>query len=426
MIKKAILKSFNSGTYKASVQILGSLSVWLEGIPVSTAISAADMVIGRSVALLLLDPSNPNDCVLTAVWGAPSAHGKFEYIDEASRLGFNPHIWAGNKGYIKSASNPIITAAKAWDIAKSAYPSITQTEINNGLGASQPVVRYVREEGRYYMLFTIDTGARAGGPGYNTERELYCISSTTPNFSSYTNHGRVFAVSPGTYYSKIIFHGGLIYNPFASGSGYSRKWLIPFLGYDGTDFDFGWLYSDSLTSGWQATPAIFLTRGLGVGAELIGRMLYPVLLKSGAAPWDFECYQVDVGTYQTAATYTNLGSKRPALSGSYDSGFRFFSLFKHPDGLYLITYNENTAGLGTAEYGNIYLMVGGKFGQETFVIQSCSPILKWDSGIAWEVNRILSPWLLLQGNDVFLYYNGGCAANSPDYLIGMASLSGSV
>jgi len=68
MIKKGILKAFDSGTYLATVQIAGSLSVWLEGVPVSRAIAAADMVVGRSVALLLLDPSNPNDCVVAAVW----------------------------------------------------------------------------------------------------------------------------------------------------------------------------------------------------------------------------------------------------------------------------------------------------------------------------------------------------------------------
>jgi len=426
MIKKGILKAFDSATYRATVQIAGSLSVWLENIPTSTAIAAADMVPGRSVAVLSLDPSNPADCIVVAVWGAVSVAGKYDYIDEASRLGFNPHIWAGNNGYKKSASNPIIDANDLLSIARSAYPSLTQTEINNDFGGNFPVVRYVRDEGRYYMLLAIDTGARAGGPGAYCERELYCISSTSPDFSGFTNHGRIVPVAPGTYYSKQIYNAGLIYNPFASGTGYNRKWLVPNIGWNGTAFGFGWFYSDSLTGGWQATPQIFSGVGPGCGAELIGRMLYVVIVTTTAAPWDFTCYQVDIGDYPTSAKYTNLGSKRPTLTGNYNNGFRFFTLFKHADGLYLVTYNENSAGMGTAEYGNIYLLVSGKFGQETFTVQSCSPILKWDPGIAWENNRIFSPWLLLEGNDVFLYYNGGQSANSPDYLIGLASQSGSV
>jgi GH15 family glucan-1,4-alpha-glucosidase len=68
MIKKAILKSFNATTYKATVQIIGSLSVWLENVPVSRAIPSAEMVAGRICALVLFDLSNPSDCLITAVY----------------------------------------------------------------------------------------------------------------------------------------------------------------------------------------------------------------------------------------------------------------------------------------------------------------------------------------------------------------------
>jgi len=68
MIKKGILKSFNSGTYLATVQIEGSLSVWLENIPTSRAIASGDMVAGRNVAVLFHDAGNPSDCVVIAVW----------------------------------------------------------------------------------------------------------------------------------------------------------------------------------------------------------------------------------------------------------------------------------------------------------------------------------------------------------------------
>ena len=69
MIKKGILKSFNETTYLATVQIEGSLSVWLENIPVSRAIPASEMTSGRKVAVLFIDPSNFSDAVVIAVWG---------------------------------------------------------------------------------------------------------------------------------------------------------------------------------------------------------------------------------------------------------------------------------------------------------------------------------------------------------------------
>jgi hypothetical protein len=68
LIKKGILKSFDSNTYLATVQIAGSLSVWLENILTSRAIAASDMVAGRNVAVLFHDAGNPSDCVVVAVW----------------------------------------------------------------------------------------------------------------------------------------------------------------------------------------------------------------------------------------------------------------------------------------------------------------------------------------------------------------------
>ena len=68
MIRKGILKAFVSGTYLASVQIVGSLSVYLDNVPTSRGIPTAEMVTGRNVAVLFLDPSNFLDAVVIAVW----------------------------------------------------------------------------------------------------------------------------------------------------------------------------------------------------------------------------------------------------------------------------------------------------------------------------------------------------------------------
>ncbi|HEX5479029.1 MAG TPA: hypothetical protein VFY79_04850 [Dehalococcoidia bacterium] len=63
-----ILKAFDSGTYMATVQLTGSLTLWLSGVPTSRAIASADMVTGRKVAVLLFDPTNPADAVVAAVY----------------------------------------------------------------------------------------------------------------------------------------------------------------------------------------------------------------------------------------------------------------------------------------------------------------------------------------------------------------------
>jgi hypothetical protein len=67
-IKRGVLQDFDSGTYLATVAMRGSLSVWLDGLPVSRAIADTEMVTGRNVAVLFFDASNPNDAVVCAVW----------------------------------------------------------------------------------------------------------------------------------------------------------------------------------------------------------------------------------------------------------------------------------------------------------------------------------------------------------------------
>ena len=67
-IKSGVLQDFDSGAYLATVAMTGSLSVWLDGVPVSRAIADAEMVSGRHVAILFFDASNPRDAVVCAVW----------------------------------------------------------------------------------------------------------------------------------------------------------------------------------------------------------------------------------------------------------------------------------------------------------------------------------------------------------------------
>ncbi len=68
MIKKAILKNFNSTSYCATVQVTGSARAYLEGIKVARNIPAVEMIAGRNLAVLFLDKSNPADAVVVAVY----------------------------------------------------------------------------------------------------------------------------------------------------------------------------------------------------------------------------------------------------------------------------------------------------------------------------------------------------------------------
>ena len=54
--------------YKATVEVTGSIAVWLTDVPVSRNIASGDLVAGRSVAVVFFDDANPDDAVLTAVW----------------------------------------------------------------------------------------------------------------------------------------------------------------------------------------------------------------------------------------------------------------------------------------------------------------------------------------------------------------------
>ena len=67
-VRRGTVKDFDSGTYKATVQIAGSLSVWLEGVAVARDIPTAEMVTGRSCAVIFFDEANPQDAVLVAVY----------------------------------------------------------------------------------------------------------------------------------------------------------------------------------------------------------------------------------------------------------------------------------------------------------------------------------------------------------------------
>jgi len=67
-IRSGIVKAFDSGSYTATVQLTGSLAVWLSDLPVARNIPSAEMVAGRRCAVIFFDASNPRDAVVAAVF----------------------------------------------------------------------------------------------------------------------------------------------------------------------------------------------------------------------------------------------------------------------------------------------------------------------------------------------------------------------
>lgn len=67
MIEVAILKNFDSGTYKAGVQLAGSVTTYFDNTNVARNIASGEMITGRHV-ILAVPESNPRDAVVIAVF----------------------------------------------------------------------------------------------------------------------------------------------------------------------------------------------------------------------------------------------------------------------------------------------------------------------------------------------------------------------
>ncbi len=67
-LRKAILRSYNSGNNTATVQIAGSYKVYLEDIAVARNLPAAEMITGRKAAVVFFDDYSPKEAVVIAVY----------------------------------------------------------------------------------------------------------------------------------------------------------------------------------------------------------------------------------------------------------------------------------------------------------------------------------------------------------------------
>ena len=67
-LRKAVLKSFDSGNYTATIQLVGSYKAYLEEVAVARNLPAAEMALGRKVAVIFFDEHNPKEAVVVAVY----------------------------------------------------------------------------------------------------------------------------------------------------------------------------------------------------------------------------------------------------------------------------------------------------------------------------------------------------------------------
>ena len=67
-LRKGILRSFDSGNYTATVQLIGSYKVYLEDIAVARNLPAAEMTAGRKVAVIFFDENSPREAVVIAIY----------------------------------------------------------------------------------------------------------------------------------------------------------------------------------------------------------------------------------------------------------------------------------------------------------------------------------------------------------------------
>ena len=74
MIELGVLKNFDAGTYRAGVQLAGSLTTYFDDVSVARNIPAAAMVVGNYVIVATLG-GNPKDACVIATWPQGSAGG---------------------------------------------------------------------------------------------------------------------------------------------------------------------------------------------------------------------------------------------------------------------------------------------------------------------------------------------------------------
>jgi len=104
MLEVGILKNFDSGTYKAGIQLAGSLTTYFDDISVAKNIPSGAMVVGNYV-IVAIPGGNPRDACVIATWpqGTSGGGGAGTFLE----LSDTPSSYEGQAGKL-----PIVQATE--------------------------------------------------------------------------------------------------------------------------------------------------------------------------------------------------------------------------------------------------------------------------------------------------------------------------
>jgi len=110
-IRRGIIWAFDSGTYLADVQIVGSMATMLTGVPVARQIGADLLTSGTKCGVLFFDETNPSDaCVVFVYGGAPTYALRSERLVITSVLTLTTS-WQDVPGCTKTFTPPVACRA---------------------------------------------------------------------------------------------------------------------------------------------------------------------------------------------------------------------------------------------------------------------------------------------------------------------------
>jgi len=190
MLEVGILKNFDSGTYKAGVQLAGSLTTYFDNISVAKNIPLSALVIGNYV-ILAIPGGNPRDACVIATWpqGSPGG-GAGSFLD----LSDTPSSYSGQAGKIAKVNS----GETALEFEKISGDNLSQT-----FGASATRLRnLIVEPIAGEILRIYNAGASPFSAKINGTP-----TATSVVYDSDTNEDMFNGMSSGSgYWGRIVLH----------------------------------------------------------------------------------------------------------------------------------------------------------------------------------------------------------------------------
>ena len=171
ILELAVLKNFDAGTYKAGVQLAGSLTTYFDDVPVSRAIPTSALVIGNRV-ILAMPGDNPKDAVVIATWpggsaGGAEVHGN-EYHDPdfATEAALSIHAAATTATHGAGANHLALFGTPATLVSK-LTPGFSSTNLwgQSGLGSSPFTAKINGTPTATSVVYKDDTGENSLNTG---------------------------------------------------------------------------------------------------------------------------------------------------------------------------------------------------------------------------------------------------------------------